>query len=222
MRYGFFHGTEGDAALRETALQLLADCDRIVCLGDLFAERGPVHPGCIEAFGRLECLQGPGEKRRSRDPSLPPSLRDALGRLPIATVIDGIALIGRGMRRQQTRHEARALGGAPRLVAPLTVAAGEGATRLWRASGGLCRVEELAGPVRIRLGAERLRVDLAPSHPGAGLVQVVAIDREAKILQVRERRLGGLLERRPRDRAAVRRRRSSRRRVDAGQQLLAV
>jgi len=219
MRYGFFHGTEGDPTVLAAALELLADCDRIVCLGGLLGGPGAGDAAALAQLDALVCLSGDGERRRARDAALPAEVRARLHALPMASVVDGIAVLGRAAPAPASRREVQAAGGAPRLVAPLAVAAGSGATQLWRATGGLCRVEELGGPVRLALGGERLRLDLAPARSADGVVRVAVIDRETGTLKLRERALGtrpAPLVRPPR-RTPVRRRR-----VPEGQQLLAV
>ncbi len=218
MRYGFFHGIDGDPAVLAAALELLADCDRIVCLGRLVGAPGPGDAAALAQLDRADCLLGQGERQRAKDASLPAELRARLKALPEATVIDGIAVLGHQRQPPATRREVQATGGAPRLVAPLAVAAGEGATRLWRATGGLSRVEELAGPVCIGLGGERLRLDLAPARGADGVVRVAVIDRETGTLKVRERALGQRQAPAPRQTRA--RRPARQRRLAEEQQLL--
>ncbi len=209
MRYGFFHGTEGDPTVLAAALELLADCDQIVCLGGLVGAPAPGDAAALTRLDSLMCLSGPEERKRARDASLPAEVRARLHALPPAAVVGGIAVLGHVAPAPSSRREAQAVGGAPRLVAPLAVAAGHGTTQLWRATGGLCRVEELGGPVCVPLAGERLRLDLAPARGADGVVRVAVIDREAGTIKLRERALGARPAARPPRRAPVRRRRVS-------------
>lgn len=184
MRYGFFHGVEGDPAALEAALALLADCDRIVCLGGLLGGEGPVD-GCVVArLDRLICLGGPAERRRARDAALPAAVRERLRALPDATVVDGIAVMQPPRRRGRGQAPV-APDGMPRLVAPLAVFASAGGTRLWRAAGGLGRVEALEPGARAALGRERVRLDLGPARREGGGVQVAVIDRAMGVVELR-------------------------------------
>lgn len=226
MRIGFFYGISGDAAALAAAFELLEDCDRIVSLGDLVSEPGAGDAACLAPLaaegGKLLLLGGRGEQGRSHDRSLPEELRTRLKALPTVSVEQGIALLGGANVAANARRSGA--GDEPKLVAPLTVAASPAGTRVWRAAGGLARVEALAGPVCLPLGAERLRLDLGPAVDGSGLVQVAVIDREAGILKLREKRIRGAAA--PAAGAAVQRapRKPARRRAPAmpGQQLLAV
>jgi hypothetical protein len=217
MRYGFFHGTEGDATALAAALELLADCDRIVCLGGLVGAPGPGDAAALAQLESVVCLAGPEERKRARDASLPAEVRARLHALPPASVVDGIAALGHTAPAPASRREAQAVGGAPRLVAPLAVTAGSGATQLWRATGGLCRVEELGPGARVGLAGERIRLDLAPARRADGVVRVAVIDRQGGTVELREKALGARPAARPAKRAPVRRRR-----VFEAQQLLAV
>jgi len=183
MRYGFFHGIDGDPAALAAALELLADCDEIVCLGGLLGAAGAVDEALLQRLEGVVCIAGPAERRRARDGRLPAPVRERLRGLPEGTVVGGIAVLCQPAPARG-RTEAQALGGAPRLVAPLAVAAA-GSTRLWRAAGGLARVEEIAGAAQLQLAGERVRLDLGPARGADGAVRVAVIDRAAGRLEVR-------------------------------------
>jgi len=172
MRYGFFYGIGGDLDALERVIASLRDCDRIVSVGDLVggAQDREVWER-FEALGsRGVALAGPGERSRQKDRSFP--FRERLRELLPSTVEDGIAILGVPASAATGRREIAATGGAPRLVAPLTVTAHPGDTRLWRSTGGLARVSEPTAGAVLPLGAERLWLEL-----GRTTCAVVDLDR---------------------------------------------
>lgn len=158
MRIGFVHGVLGRPSQRRKALERLEGCDRIVSLGDWLGPRGPAEEFLEDMIGqgRMEFLAGPMERRWSRS-SLPEGIRRRLRALPVASLQDGIAVVGCGPRGAGE--------GEPRLVAPLAVYAHPSECRLWREAGGLLRVESLRGLTVRTLGAERMRLDLSGGGP---------------------------------------------------------
>src|SRR5690606_39196893 len=148
MRVGFFYGVDGDAEALEAVLALLADCDRVVSLGDLVGPPGASDDACLQALaeGRVVALAGAAEQAHARDRRLPEELRARLRGLLPATVEEGAAILS-GLTAGSSAR--RTVDGHPRLVAPLTVAGHRGTARLWRGSGGLARVEEVAAPLSL-------------------------------------------------------------------------
>lgn len=221
MRYGFFYGVDGDPKALEAALELLADCDRVISLGDLVGQRGGEGDPCLgwmEGVGgdpRFVFLAGKNERQLGRRETLPASLRHRLKGLPSIEILDGLALVG-GAHGCQTK------GAEPPLVAPLTLAAGPAGSRLWRASGGLSRVEEVTAPASFPVGGQKMRLDVGKALQGGsegGRAQVVVVDREAGILEWRS----GAAAKAPAQPEVQPRRRPARsRRIHEGQQLLAV
>jgi hypothetical protein len=198
MRLGFFGGIDGDHGVFSGILALLADCDRIVSLGNLIGEPGPADARVLAsaaelvAAGRLVLLAGPGERARGHDASLPPELRALLRGTSPATVVEGVAVLGGGRPLAARplpsgRRGVREPGEGPRLVAPVTVAAGE-ATRTWRAAAGsLARIEPLAGPLALARGGDRVRIDVGPALGDDGVQGCLAIDLATRTAEVRER-----------------------------------
>lgn len=200
MRIGLFHGIGGDAAALAAVLQATKDCERLVSLGDLLGGTEEEDLACLaRAFGdeRVLVLAGRGERKRAADPHLPDELRARLRALPPAAVESGVALIGSVIA--ESAPATRALGGAPRLVAPIEVAGTGAGMRLWRAAaGGLARVSELAGTVPLRGEGERLRIDVGAAGPQAACA---VIDFEKRTVELR----GSGQKRRHRRRRASRR-----------------
>jgi len=220
MRYGFFFGLEGDRTALSSVLERLAGCDRIVSLGNLVGGGAKGDLTCWTAFAQLGpralALGGSGERRLAQAPWIPPALRRELRALEPAALEGGVAILGGGVAAQpRAARERVALGGAPRLVAPITVAAHQGETRLWRAAGGdLARSVEVEAGMEIPLGDELLRLELGRSCDGQPICAVV--DLGARRLELHPvTRVAAA----PRER---RRPRPSTRRVDERQCLLAV
>jgi hypothetical protein len=211
MRIGIFHGIDGDAAALGRALELTRDCDRVVSLGDLLGGTAEQDLACLARVAedeRVLVLAGKGERRRAADPHLPDELRSRLRALPPAAVESGVALIGSVIA--ESAPASRALGGAPRLVAPIEVAGTGQGMHVWRAAaGGLARVSELAGSVPLRSRNERLRIDVGAA--GARGTCIV-LDFERGTLELR-----GVASKRP-----PRRRRPAGKEGQPRQQLLAV
>lgn len=219
MRYGFFYGIGGDLGALERVLARLRDCDRIVSIGDLLggAEDREVWER-FEALGpRGIVLSGPGERSRAKDRSLPADVRIRLRDLPSSTVEDGIAILGMPAAAASGRREIAATGGAPRLVAPLTITAHPCETRLWRSAGGLARVSEPQPDTDLSLNGERLWLELGRTAAGKPACAVVDPDRGVVALRDSTVQSEAIVE------SVVPRPRSRRRRmVDANQCLLAV
>lgn len=179
MRYGFVFGIGGDAKALERALVTLRDCDRIVSLGNLLG--GDEDLAVWERFEALGArgvaLAGAGERRRAKDPSFPKELRGRLRGLSSCTLEDGIAILGEPPAPPAGRRESIATGGAPRLVAPLTVTAHGSDSRLWRSAGGLARVSEPPTGATVALGAERFWLQLGRTAAGKPACAVVDLDR---------------------------------------------
>ncbi|HWV39628.1 MAG TPA: hypothetical protein VN033_14260 [Vulgatibacter sp.] len=215
MRYGFFYGIGGELGALERVLARLRDCDRIVSLGDLWG--GAEDREAWERFEALGergiALSGPGERARAKDRSIPLDLRLRLRALPSSTVEDGIAILGPPAPTTPGRRELAATGGAPRLVAPLTIGAHPGATRLWRSAGGLARVSEPSPDATLPLGGERLWLELG-RRPACAVV-----DLDRGVLMLRDPSAPAEALAAP---AAPRLRSRRRRMVDARQCLLAV
>lgn len=197
MRLGFFAGIGGDFTAFEAVRELLADCDRLVSLGNLLGQPGPTDgrvlaaAGALVAEGRLLLLAGPGERARSRDAALPPQLREMLRDASPATVLEGVAILAGGAPpAPRTAPIGQRIGPSvegPQLVAPVTVAAAE-ATRTWRAAAGcLARIEPLTGVLSLPRGGERLRIDVGPATGDDGVLGTLAIDLAARSAEVRER-----------------------------------
>jgi len=219
MRYGFFYGIGGDLGALERVLGRLRDCDRIVSIGDLLG--GAQDREVWERFEAMGAkgiaLSGPGERSRAKDRSLPPGVRIRLRDLPPSTVEDGIAILGVPAPAASGRREIAATGGAPRLVAPLTITAHPGETRLWRSAGGLARVSEPCPDEELSLDGERLWIELGRTAAGKPACAVVDPDRGVVTLRdptVQTEAIVGSVVPRPRSRR--------RRVVDARQCLLAV
>lgn len=223
MRYGFFHGVDGDVAALEAALQVLGDCDRIFCLGGLLGQKGPVEVEVLEALESIEVLSGAAERRRASDRGLPEAVRERLRGLREGAVVDGIAVVPLPRRKAPAR-ERQALGGAPRLVAPVAVMASAEGARLWRAAGGLARVQTLEGACQLPVGPERIRLDLGPVRSPEGGLQVAVIDTAAGTLELRtgtrQEKASPVAVPVPASPAVVRRPSRRRRRVGEERQLL--
>lgn len=187
MRIGLFHGIGGDAAALAAVLALTRDCERVVSLGDLLGGTEEQDLACLARVAgdeRVLVLAGAGERRRAADAHLPDELRLRLRALAPAAVESGVALIGSVIA--ESAPATRALGGAPRLVAPLEVAGTGAGMRLWRAAaGGLARVSELSGSVPLRGEGERLRIDVGAAGRDAACV---VLDFEKRTVELR--RLG--------------------------------
>lgn len=222
MRYGFFCGVEGEQELLSAALLTLADCDRIVSLGNLVGGSSVGDLGCWEAFRALGergiLVGGEGERRFAKARGLPPSLRQQLRALAPSRLEEGVAFLGEEPREPaRSRREAHALGGAPRLIAPLAIAADSRGSKLWRERGGMVRVVEFTEGERISIGSGRLRLEIGTLK--SARAHCAVIDLEARALEFRLLLAGG------RTSPPIRRapRRSVRRRaVDERQCLLAV
>lgn len=198
MRLGFFAGIDGDHGLLQGTLELLADCDRLVSLGNLVGEPGPADgqvlaaAAALVAQGRLVVLAGPGEKARAHDAGLPPELRTLLREASPATVLEGVAVLGGGRALSSRAVPAGKRGSrepteGPRLVAPVTVAAGE-TTRTWRAAvGSFARIEPLAGPLALPRTGERVRIDVGPALGDDGVLGGLVVDLASRAAEVRER-----------------------------------
>ncbi len=222
MRYGFFNGIGGDLAALRDGLALFAGCDRIVSLGDLMGGSAEGDLACwreMETLGpKALVLGGAGERLRSRDRSIPEEVRSELRGLLAATVEEGIAILGSpAAARAGSRAEFAALGGAPRLVAPITISSHSGDTRLWRASGGLARVVEVEAGASLPLprGAEQLWLELGRKTGDRPVYAI--IDLHHRRLELHELSASGRSLHVPRLPRATRRRK-----VDARQGLLAV
>jgi len=198
MRLGFFYGVNGDGAVLGEALELLSDCERVVSLGDLLSAGGAGAPRgdaeCLAAAlqsgsvaSRLLVLAGPNERRRAHDGALPPEWRGQLRRLPSATVLGGVALLGAAGIASPHAREERAFAGRPHLHAPQTIApAVSGRTELWVArDGNTHRVDWVAGTVPLAAGA-RIRLELAGALDD-GVLRVAVLDTTLGTLEVRER-----------------------------------
>ncbi|AKU93238.1 hypothetical protein [Vulgatibacter incomptus] len=218
MRYGFFFGVGGELSALGGVLELLADCDRIISLGDLVGGSLEGDRACWERFAsggdRCLTLAGAGEKRRARDPSLDPAFRHELRGLSGATLEGGVAVLG-----SFSVQNARFADDGPRLVAPLAVVGHGGPSRLWRSAGGLARVEEIGAGAYVRLRQDRLRLELGRARQEDGRLRVAVIDDATGHLELRESRAPSM-ERQAEVLAPKRRLR--RRKVDPRQYLLAV
>src|SRR5690348_6198956 len=125
VKLGFFEGISGDGAALAAVLELAADCDRLVSLGDLVGGSDEADAAClarVASNARVLLLAGPGERRRAHDPRFPDALREQLRAMPPAAVEAGVALIGSCLA--PAAPASRTLGGAPHLVAPIEVAGG--------------------------------------------------------------------------------------------------
>lgn len=223
MKYGFFYGVAGDRIALESALELVADCDRVVSLGDLV---GPCRDGADPCLSwmlgagsnpRFVFLAGRNERQLGRSEALPAPLRHGLKALPTIEILDGIALVGGA-------HSAPSKGGEPPMVAPLTVAAGLAGSRLWRAAGGLARVEQVLAPASFPLTGPKLRLDVGgpssgPERETGPRVQVAVVDRSAGTLEWRVKTGVGI---QPLRSIGAGKRSLRARRSHEGQQLLAV
>lgn len=218
MRYGFFYGVAGDAAALESVLERLADCDRVVSLGDLV---GPARAGddsCLQwmmargADPRFLLLAGKAERLRSRDGQVDEATRLRLRQLPSVAILDGVALVGAA----HATGPAGRSSSEPPLIARLTVAAGPAGSRFWRSIGGLARVEEIGAPARLDLDCQKVRLDVGAR--GTGGATVAILDTGAGTLELREAGSPHGLSALP----SAHRRPQRVRRSHEGQQLLAV
>lgn len=193
MRLGFFYGVSGDTGVLAQVRELLADCDHLVSLGDLLSDERRGDGDCLALAlssgapgAKVTCLAGLAERKRAHDGALPAEWRLRLKGLPSSTVIDGVALHGSAGLASPMMREQRALAGRPQLHAPMTIAASQGATELWRASAGnTVRADWVADVQRLR-PQERVRLELSAVED-EGVLRVAVLDSKAGTLELRER-----------------------------------
>lgn len=193
MRLGIFYGVHGDSGVLAQVRELLADCDHLVSLGELVSQERVSDGECLALAlssgvkgARVTALAGLAERKRAHDGALPAEWRLRLKGLPSSTVIDGVALLGSAGLASPLVVQERARAGRPHLHAPLTVAASQGATELWRAcAGNTVRTDWIADVQRLRR-EERVRLELS-AVADEGVLRVAVLDPTAGTLELRER-----------------------------------